>query len=76
MLCSPLHGQSLRFVLIGGFVRRLMVVFGFVVVIEITAEDGEQTHRIPLAVMTVLQMTGHFDGVLGHDELVDFFSLP
>lgn len=53
-----------------------MVVFGFVVVVEVTAEDGEQTHRIPLAVMTVLQMTGHFDGVLGHDEFVDFFSLP
>ena len=55
---------------------RLMVVFGFVFVIEITAEDGKQTHRIGLAIMTVLQMASHFDAVLGHDELVDFFSLP
>lgn len=55
---------------------RLMVVFGFVFVIEITAEDGKQTHRIGLAIMTVLQMTGHFNAVLGHDEFVDFFSLP
>ena len=53
-----------------------MVVFGFVVVVEVTAENGEQTHRFGLAIMTVLQMAGHFDGVLGHDELVYFFSLP
>ena len=53
-----------------------MVVFGFMFIINVTAEDGEQTHRIGLAVMTVLQMTGHFDAVLGHDQFVDFFSLP
>ena len=53
-----------------------MVVFGFVVVVEVTAEDGEQTHRIPLAVMTVLQVAGHLNTVLGHNEFVDFFSLP
>lgn len=76
MLCSPLHRQSLRFVLVGGFVRRLMVVFDFVVVIEITAEDREQTQRIVLALWTAPEMAGHFDGVLGHNELVDFFSLP
>ena len=52
--------------------RRLVVMF----VINITAENREQTHRIPLAVMTVLQMTGHLDTVLGHDQFVDFFSLP
>lgn len=53
-----------------------MVVSGFVVVIEITAEDGEQTQRIALALWAVPEMAGHFDGVLGHDEFVYFFSLP
>lgn len=53
-----------------------MVVFGFVVVIEITAEDGEQIQRIALALWAVPEVAGHFDGVLGHDELVDFLSLP
>ena len=43
---------------------------------NITAENREQTHRIGLAVMTVLQVAGHLDTVLGHDEFVDFFSLP
>ena len=53
-----------------------MVVFGFVVVIEITAEDGEQTQRIALALWAVPEVTGHFDAVLSHDEFVDFLSLP
>ena len=53
-----------------------MVVVGFMVVIEITAEDGEQTQRIALALRAVPEMAGHFDAILGHDELVDFFSLP
>lgn len=53
-----------------------MVVFGFVFVIEITTEDGKQTHRIGLAVVAILQVAGHLDTVLGHDEFVDFFSLP
>lgn len=55
---------------------RLMVLFGFVVVIEITAEDGEQTQRIALALWTAPEMAGHFDGILGHNEFVDFLSLP
>ena len=59
-------------VLIRGVVRRLVIVF----VINVTAEDGEQTHRIGLTVVAILQMAGHFDAVLGHDQLVDFFSLP
>ena len=53
-----------------------MVVFGFVVVIGITAEDGEQTQRIALTLWAVPEVAGHFDGVLGHNEFVDFFSLP
>lgn len=53
-----------------------MVVFGFVVIIKITAEDGEQTQRIALALWTVPEVAGHLDTVLGHDEFVDFFSLP
>ena len=51
-------------------------MFGFVVVIEITAEDGEQTQRIALALWAVPEVAGHFDAVLGHDEFVDFLSLP
>ena len=53
-----------------------MVVFGFVFVINVTAEDREQTHRIGLAVVAILQVAGHLDTVLGHNEFVDFFSLP
>ena len=53
-----------------------MIVFGFVFVINVTTEDGKQTHRITLAVMTILQVAGHLNTVLGHDELVDLFYLP
>ena len=71
-----LHGHLLHLILVGGVAHRLMIVFGFVAIINVTSEDGEQTHRIALAVMTVLQMAGHLDAVLGHDQFVDFFSLP
>jgi len=53
-----------------------MVVFRFVFIVEVTAEDGEQTQRIALALWAVPEVAGHFDGVLGHDEFVDFLSLP
>ena len=53
-----------------------MVVFGFVVIVEVTAEDGEQTHWVALTLWAISQMASHFNGVLGHDEFVDFLSLP
>ena len=52
-----------------------MVVFGFVAIVEVTAEDGEQAHRVALALWAVSEVASHFDAVLGHDEFVDFFSL-
>ena len=53
-----------------------MVVFGFVVIVEVTAEDGEQTHWVALTLWAISQMASHLNGVLGHDEFVDFLSLP
>ena len=46
------------------------------VIVDVAAEDGEKAYRILLAAVTVLQVAGHLDTVLGHDQLVDFFSLP
>lgn len=53
-----------------------MVVFGFVVIVEVTAEDGEQAHRVALTLWAISQMASHFDGILGHNEFIDFLSLP
>ena len=52
-----------------------MGVFVFVVIVEVTAEDGEQTHGVALTLWAISQMASHFNGVLGHDEFVDFLSL-
>ena len=43
-------------------------------VINVTAENREQTHRIPLAVMTVLQMTASLKKKMTKVKKADFRS--
>ena len=49
-------------------------------VVDITAHEGDEIQRSGnaalLTVRTVFQMVGHLDGVLRHDQRIDFFSLP
>lgn len=49
-------------------------------VVDIAAHEGDEIQRSGnaalLTVRAVLQMVGHLDGILRHDQRIDFFSLP
>ena len=41
-----------------------------------TLASGSSGNAALLTVRAVLQMVGHLDGILRHDQRIDFFSLP
>lgn len=47
-----------------------------VIFCQVAAQHRQQRIRITLTVLAVFQMVGHFDTVLRHNQLVDFFPLP